>query len=135
MNAHLKSLAITAKNASEKAYAPYSKFKVGAVVEDYEGNIYTGCNVENVAFPSGICAERTAIFKAVSEAGPNFRIKTLLIYTPTTSTTAPCGGCRQVMQEFATPDTRLISVCESEAILDKAFADLLPIPTEIEGLK
>lgn len=117
-----------------KAYSPYSKFKVGAALEDSDGNIFTGCNVENLAFPSGICAERTAVFKAISEVGPALKIKTIVVYTSTDQVTTPCGGCRQVINEFASSETRILSVCDGDDKLDVLFSDLLPKPTEIEGL-
>ncbi len=124
-----------AKKVADNAYAPYSKFKVGAALLDRNGKAFSGCNVENLAFPSGICAERAAVFKAVSEVGPSMQIDTLVIYTPTLQVTTPCGGCRQVIQEFAGPETRIISFCDGEEQLDVRFVDLFPLPTLIDGLK
>ena len=125
----------SAKQVAQNAYAPYSRFRVGAALLDQDDNIFTGCNVENLAFPSGICAERTAVFKAVSEVGPSFRIKTLVIYTPSLHVTTPCGGCRQVIQEFASPETRIISYCDSSDELDVLFSELFPSPTKIDSLE
>lgn len=124
-----------AKKASLKSYSPYSKFKVGVALEDINGNIFTGCNVENLAFPSGICAEQTAISKVISEVGPNMRIKTLLVYTPTTKVTTPCGSCRQVINEFALQNTEVICMCDSEESLHVRFSELLPKSTIIDNLK
>lgn len=124
-----------AKKAALNSYAPYSKFNVGAALEDTSGKVFSGCNVENLAFPSGVCAERTAIFKAVSEVGPAVKIKTIVVYTQTKKVTTPCGACRQVINEFAQPDTRVVGICDSEAILDIPFRDLLPRPTEIDELQ
>ena len=131
-NTHLELLKEKAKTASLNAYSPYSKFKVGAAVEDQEGNIFTGCNIENLAFPSGICAERTAIFKAVSEMGPSMKIKTVAVYTSTPDVTTPCGGCRQVINEFADENARIISFCDTDRMMSVAFRELLPSPTAID---
>ncbi len=84
--------------ARSKAYAPYSKFKVGAALETIKGKIYTGCNVENASFGLSNCAERTAIFKSISEGDAKF--KRIAIVTDATDLTPPCGACRQVLSEF-----------------------------------
>ena len=131
---NLELLKENAKMASQNSYAPYSQFPVGVSVEDISGNIFTGCNVENLAYPSGICAERTAIFKAVSEVGPTMKIKTLIVYTPTKRVTTPCGSCRQVINEFAHSKTRIFCFCDSDAILDMQFNDLLPESPVIDDL-
>lgn len=86
-----------ALQAREHAYAPYSRFKVGAALLTASGRIYTGCNIENVAFSPSVCAERTAIFKAVSEGEREF----VAIAIVTQNGIPPCGVCRQVMMEFA----------------------------------
>ena len=131
----VKTLLKKAKDAAQNAYAPYSKFHVGAALVDDHGNFFSGCNVENLAFPSGICAEQVAISKAVSEVGPSFSISMLLVYTPTQKVTTPCGSCRQVINEFATPETRIVSVCDSEEHLDITFTELHPHATMIDKLK
>ncbi len=87
-----------AKEAKERAYAPYSNFKVGAVVESESGKIYTGSNIENSSFGLSICAERVAIFKAVSDGETKF--KRLAVVADTKDPVSPCGACRQVMAEF-----------------------------------
>jgi len=134
MQHEVKKLVSEAKKASQNSYSPYSKFPVGSAFEDNDGNIYAGCNVENLAFPSGLCAERTAICKAVSEFGPELKVKTLVVYTPTEKVTTPCGACRQVINEFATPETRIVCVCNSDSVLDVPFKDLLPESPVIEEL-
>ena len=91
-------LIIMAQGARNKAYAPYSKFKVGAAVLTESGNVYTGCNIENVSYGLTNCAERTAVFKAVSEGEVNF--KAICIVADTEELTPPCGACRQVLAEF-----------------------------------
>ena len=82
----------------EQAYVPYSKFKVGAALLTKSGKIYTGCNIENAAYPVSLCAERVAIFKAISEGETEFI--ELAVVADTERPVPPCGSCRQVMREF-----------------------------------
>jgi len=89
----------------DKAYCPYSHFPVGAALECEDGTVYTGCNVENAAYPAGICAERNAIFHAVAESHTRFR--RIVIAGKSHDFCVPCGMCRQVMREFA-PDLEII---------------------------
>ena len=114
-----------AKKAAGRAYAPYSGFNVGAALLTSTGQFYSGCNVENASYGLSNCAERTAIFNAISAGGGKFRLKCLLVYTPTQTPTAPCGACRQVIYEFG-PETRVISVCDSTSKIDLSIAALLP---------
>lgn len=95
-----------AKQAREKAYVPYSRFAVGAAVETKAGNIYAGCNIENAAYPTTCCAERVAIFNAVSAGEKDFRA--LAVIADTDQPVSPCGSCRQVMSEFFSPETKII---------------------------
>ena len=88
-----------AKEASLKAYVPYSKFAVGAALECMDGTVYTGCNVANAALGDPICAERTACVKAVSEGQTKFR--RIAIYADSENWCTPCGSCRQFLSEFA----------------------------------
>ena len=92
-----------AKQAREEAYAAYSGFPVGAALLGRSGKVYTGCNVENAAYPLTICAERTAVVKAVSEGEREF--EAIAVATATGAT--PCGSCRQVLREFAGPGGEL----------------------------
>ena len=94
-----------ARLARKKAYAPYSKFKVGAALESTDGRVFSGCNVENASFGVTCCAERTALVKAVSEGVTSF--KQIAIVTDSETTTAPCGICRQMLVEFA-PNLKVI---------------------------
>ena len=94
-----------ALDARHHAYAPYSNFHVGAALECEDGTVFTGCNVENAAFGSTMCAERTAIFKAVSEGKRHFR--RIAIAGSSGDPCWPCGSCRQVLSEFA-PDLELL---------------------------
>jgi len=88
-----------------KAYVPYSKFQVGAALLTKSGKIYTGCNIENAAFPVSCCAERVAIFKAISEGETEF--KEMAVAADTERPVPPCGSCRQVMSEFFEQDMKI----------------------------
>ena len=98
MVSQMEALIHAATTVRERAHAPFSKFKVGAAIEDEHGRIYTGCNVENASYGLTLCAERVAVFKAVSEgAGKLLRIA---IVADTPVPTPPCGACRQILWEF-----------------------------------
>jgi cytidine deaminase len=84
--------------ARENAHAPFSNFKVGAALEDENGRIFTGCNIENATFGLTLCAERVAVFKALSEGARNFR--RIAVAADTAKLTPPCGACRQILWEF-----------------------------------
>jgi cytidine deaminase len=87
-----------ALHARENAHAPFSKFKVGAALEDDEGRIHTGCNVENATYGLTLCAERVAVFKAISEGARKFR--RIAVAADSDKLTPPCGACRQILWEF-----------------------------------
>ncbi len=93
-----ENLVESAKNAREKAHAPYSKFKVGAAVQTKSGRIYTGCNVESAVYGATVCAERVAIWKAISEGETSF--EEIAVVADTDELTPPCGICRQIIWEF-----------------------------------
>lgn len=114
-----------ARKASEKAHAKYSKFPVGAAIRTSDNKIITGCNIENVSYSLTICAERVAIFKAISEGISNF--KEIVIYTPTKVPTPPCGACRQVLSELA-ENINIKCVCDSDKTLEGSIEDFLPYP-------
>ena len=106
----------SAMEARKKAYAPYSGYMVGAAVLTNELRIYTGCNIENAAYTPTVCAERTAIFKAVSEGWRRFKA-IAVVGSPKGDVTHyafPCGVCRQVMREFADADNFVVIVAKSE---------------------
>lgn len=92
--------------AAEKAYAPYSKHRVGCVLVTTGGNRYSGCNVENASYGLTICAERSAIFQAVAAEGPAMKIATLAVVC-IGGEFSPCGACRQVIAEFAMSETKV----------------------------
>ncbi|MCS7010463.1 MAG: cytidine deaminase [Anaerolineales bacterium] len=117
-----QALILLAKEAARRAYAPYSGYPVGAALRTKSGRIFTGCNVENAAFPHGMCAERVAIFKAVSEGEREF--EAIAVVTPNGG--SPCGGCRQVMAEFGLETLVLIADGEGRLLYQMTVADLLP---------
>lgn len=97
-----------AQEAQNSAYIPYSKFAVGAALMTEDGDIFTGCNVENISYGLSICAERTAIVKMISEKGPQTKIKAIVCTTKADIPCSPCGACRQVIQEFIRPEGTVI---------------------------
>lgn len=121
--ATLDSLVEEAKAASKRAYCPYSRFSVGAAVLTDSGEVFAGCNVENASYGLTICAERNAAFQMV--ANGNQRIQAVAIYTPTPKPTAPCGACRQVINEFG-PDAVIVCACDGPGVLRSKLSDLLP---------
>jgi cytidine deaminase len=104
MKNDLAKLITAARHARKNAYAPYSNYPVGAAVLAGSGKIYTGCNIENAAYPSGLCAERVAIFKAVSEG----ERKLVALAVVTSNLGSPCGACRQVFSEFADDEAIIV---------------------------
>ncbi len=116
-----------AVEARKNSYAPYSGFRVGAALMGKSGKIYTGCNVENAAYTPTNCAERTAIFKAVSEGEKEFSAIAIVggKEEKPADFCAPCGVCRQVLAEFCKPDFRII-LGVPEKIKTYTFAELLP---------
>jgi cytidine deaminase len=114
-------LIASATTSRERAYAPYSNFKVGAALLGKSGRVYTGCNVENAAYGPSMCAERTAVFKAISEGEPEF--ETIAVVSE--NGVSPCGTCRQVMMEFAPDMTVIIADTEGNTRLT-TVRDLLP---------
>lgn len=118
----LATLIQQAITASQNAYVPYSHYHVGAALLAQDGRVFTGCNVENAAYPVCICGERTALVKAVSEGARTF--ETIVVATVNGGT--PCGVCRQMLYEFA-PDLRVVIVDFSGKVYhDLMLRDLLP---------
>jgi cytidine deaminase len=101
-----KKLLQTAKKATKKAYAPYSKFRVGAAILLSNGKVFSGCNVENASYGMTNCAERTAIFSAVAQFGPKIEIRAVAVVNERDVPCSPCGACRQVIYEFG-PDATI----------------------------
>jgi len=120
----LKKLASLAHEARQNAYAPYSKYLVGAALIDNRGKVHTGCNVENASYPAGLCAERTAIVKMISEGGK--KIKEIVLVGSSEEPVFPCGMCLQVIQEFG-PDCRVTSIDPKGKVFRQvALTDLFP---------
>lgn len=114
-----------AKEGQKNAYTPYSKFAVGVAILTEDGDLFTGCNVENISYGLTICGERTAIFKMISEKGPRALIKVIAITTKADIPCAPCGACRQVILEFSTPET-LVIYKGPEGYITTPISHLLP---------
>ncbi len=136
----IKMLIQKAFEAQKRAYTPYSNFNVGAALLTAKGNVYLGCNIENAALSPGNCAERTAIFKAVSEGERDFTAIAIVGNSaegrkPEDDYCAPCGVCRQVMAEFCRADFRVILAKTEDDYLDLTLADLLPYRFGPENLK
>lgn len=124
MEIDYKVLMDRAKEASKMSYSPFSRFAVGAALIAKSGKIYSGCNVENSSFGMTNCAERTAIFKAVSEG--EREILAIAIYSPNSDNCYPCGACRQVMYEFQ-GDDEIIVITEDCGRLDaRKLSEFLP---------
>jgi cytidine deaminase len=124
-DAQAMELLAAANAVRSRAHAPYSRFPVGAAVLDDQGRVHVGCNVENASYPLGVCAERNALAAAVA-AGRN-RFRTLALSCSGTQPVPPCGGCRQVLAEFA-HDLRVLSEDAGGTRREWLLAELLPEP-------
>lgn len=108
----------------DKAYVPYSKFPVGAALSTKDGQVFTGCNIENASYPLTNCAERTAMFKAVSEGQRSFDY--LVVTGNTEGPISPCGACRQVLVEFCEPDMPVLLTNKKGKVKETTVSELLP---------
>lgn len=113
-----------ARKVRENAYAPYSGFKVGAAVRGKSGAVYVGCNVENVAYPEGTCAEAGAI--AAMIAAGEAELTEVAVIADSPQPVPPCGGCRQKLAEFGKPDTAVLLATLSGDVMETTIAELLP---------
>jgi cytidine deaminase len=120
-----------ARAARDHAHAPFSRFKVGAAIQDAAGRIFTGCNIENATFGLTMCAERVAVFKAISEGSDNF--KRIAVVADTQILTPPCGACRQILWEFC-GDAELILANLAGRHETFNLAQLLPRPFDASFL-
>ena len=120
----MQRLVDAARAVRDKAYAPYSKFLVGAAVLDEEGRIHAGCNVENAAYPQGWCAETSALAHLVTAGGR--RALAVAVVGVAADPVTPCGGCRQKLREFAAPDCPVWIADMHTVRLRTTMADLLP---------
>ena len=131
-DASLLSLLDLAREAARQAYAPYSGFRVGAALRLTGGEIVTGTNVENMSYGLTICAERSAVVRAVSQFGPEIRIEAVAVANLNDAPSPPCGACRQVLSEFTLPDAPVIFPVE-EGVRVMAFRELLPLAFEMKA--
>ncbi len=123
MDPLLERLVEVARQARAQAYAPYSHYSVGAAVQTASGKVYSGCNIENAAYPTSMCAERVAIFKAVSD-GEHHMVALAVV---TSNAGSPCGSCRQVLSEFATDDAVvLLAPAEGDGYKEYTMKQILP---------
>ena len=127
-----KALVNAARQARERAFAPYSTFKVGAALETADGTIITGCNIENSTYGLTVCAERVAVFKAVSEGHLTFR--RIAVVADTKEPTPPCGPCRQILWEFC-GDIEVILANLTDEKGRYQMKDLLPLPFDARLLR
>ncbi len=118
------SLIDAARNVRENAYAPYSNFKVGAALRTARGAVYVGCNVENVAYPEGTCAEAGAIAAMIAAGESEFVEAAVVADSP--SPVPPCGGCRQKLTEFAASGARITMATTGGAVEETTVAALIP---------
>lgn len=112
----------------ENSYSPFSKFKVGAAVRCADGSISRGCNVENASFPAGVCAEVTAIARAISEGKQKFTALAVVADHESTTFTTPCGVCRQFISEFGDNISVYLSRTDLKKVLRTNVYELLPLP-------
>ncbi len=124
MEIEIKNMISRAIDARGRAYAPYSNFPVGACLKGQTGAYYLGCNIENAAFTPGICAERTALSKAVSEGEKTF--EALAVVTDRDALATPCGVCRQALVEFCKPDMPVICASKKGEYKVYSLGELLP---------
>ncbi|MBQ8677458.1 MAG: cytidine deaminase [Alphaproteobacteria bacterium] len=129
----MSNLFLSAQQASQKAYAPYSKFQVGAAIYADNAKIYTGCNVENISFPCGTCAEAGAIAAMIADGGK--KILQILIVADSQQLITPCGACLQRIAEFATPETIIHLADFTNIRKSLKISELLPYGFAAEELK
>ena len=127
----INALIAAALAVRENAFAPFSKFKVGAAIEDFDGEIHTGCNVENATYGLTMCAERVAVLKAISEGARQFR--RIAVAADTEVLTPPCGACRQILWEFC-GDIEIVLVNPRGKIETWRLKELLPRPFDASYL-
>jgi len=127
----LERLRQAAAEAAALAYAPYSKFYVGAALLFEDGSMFTGCNVENMSYGLTSCAERNALFRAISERGAGPRIQAIAVANRNGAASPPCGACRQVMSEFVTADAS-VTFPGVDGPETRSFAEILPYSFVLE---
>jgi cytidine deaminase len=129
--ASLSELSAFARQARKRAHAPFSNFQVGAALRTFSGEIVTGCNIENATYGLTLCAERVAVFKAVSEGLRKF--EAIAIVTPSKRAAAPCGACRQILWEFCGDIWIYMDALRGRPVT-RRLAELLPLPFDRRNL-
>jgi cytidine deaminase len=127
----LERLRQAAREAAAHAYAPYSNFYVGAALLFDDGTVVTGCNVENMSYGLTSCAERNALFRAISERGAGARIEAIAVANRNEAASPPCGACRQVMSEFVTADA-VVSFPGEKGEETRSFSEIFPYSFRLE---
>ena len=126
ITAALKSrLLEAAREVLGRAYAPYSRFRVGAALLTEQGRLFSGANVENASYGLTLCAERAAVAAAVAAEGPGLKVRALAVVSDAPGACPPCGACRQVLQEFGDHET-LVIFSEPEGLVQRSLGELLP---------
>jgi homotetrameric cytidine deaminase len=120
-----------ARRAAEHAYAPYSHFRVGAALKLSNGEIVTGTNVENVSYGLTICAERSALVRAVSKFGPEIRVEAVAVANLNSAASPPCGACRQMLSEFVSADAP-VTFPALDGTRTMPFSEVLPLAFEMK---
>ncbi len=120
-----------ARSAAEQAYAPYSGFRVGAALLFDDGSVVTGCNVENASYGLTSCAERNAVFRAISECGASRKIVAIAVTNLNGQPSPPCGACRQVLSEFVTADA-IIHFSGNGTVETHPFKEMLPFQFHLD---
>jgi cytidine deaminase len=129
--AEAASLNDAAAEAAANAYAPYSSFRVGAALLLADGSVVSGCNVENASYGLTICAERSALVRAISEKGPQIRIAGIAVSNLNGAASPPCGACRQVLSEFVAPHAWIVFPGESDQVC-ALFESVFPYHFQLE---
>ena len=127
----LEDLLEHARQAALNSYSPYSGFRVGAALKLNNGEIVTGTNVENVSYGLTICAERSALVRAVSQFGPEIRIEAVAVANLNDAASPPCGACRQMLAEFTLPDAPVVFP-SAGSVCTMPFSDLLPLAFDMK---
>lgn len=122
----IRALLTRARAAARRAYAPYSKFHVGAALVTDRGGVFAGCNVENASYGLTLCAERAAVLAAVAAEGAGMRIVRIAVTVEAREAFPPCGACRQVLAEFAGPECEVVFAASGGAPVRTTLGELLP---------
>ena len=131
MDPTLGLMVVAARRAATHAYAPYSRFRVGAALQLANGTVVTGANVENSSYGLTICAERSALVRAIAEFGPDIRITAVAVANLNDSAGPPCGACRQMLSEFIEPDAP-VAFPESDGICVMPFSEVFPLVFQLK---